>query len=378
MNPEQFYAACNLQENPFRTNPVIEDDPRMEIWVGYDRQKSQLVKLIDRVRSDKVGLTSFALLYGQYGTGKSHALLWARNQVKKDGVGVSYFMPTLKKDKGKLSFSAAFSEDLISRGSLLHDLLEFKNFIETRGIEIKGDNATMGHQEVVARLINSRELAEFLRGLWECRDVNQISAFLNTGKQTDYQAVMLFAKIVNLFVYEFETPRGKFRFKKAVYLLIDELDDLSRQPGKEILETNDTLRHIYDACPNSFGLIGALSAEITTLTNSFTDYVLSRVTRQIHFELLDRDTAVKFVGEVLDGCRADPAQGANRGFFPFDEDAITAVMSQLREITPRKIVNTMQQVIEEFRLQQADPAGGIFDVDALDRYEIIDTVFGEG
>src|SRR5258705_4722225 len=105
MTPEQFYQACNMKGNPFRTNAVDEDDPRVRIWVGYDRQRELLEKMLDRVRADRVGLTNFLLLYGTYGTGKSHALHWSRNWIKEHQAGLAYLIPTLKKDKCKMSFA---------------------------------------------------------------------------------------------------------------------------------------------------------------------------------------------------------------------------------------------------------------------------------
>lgn len=379
MNPEVFYPACNLNGNPFRIHPNDDSDPRATIWVGYETQKKHLQKIVDRVRADKVGLTNFVLLHGAYGAGKSHALLWIRTWVKSENAGIAYFMPTLKKEKGKLSFSAALVEDLVERGSLIQDLDDFKNFFETRILEVKNGTGIHGIEEAIDYLIKSHEQAEFVKKLCACHNDDQIKNLLNAKSLSDYQSVMLFSKIVNLFVQSFKTPATDQRFKQAIYLLIDELDDLSRQPPKETLETNDMLRHLYDACPNAFGLIGALSAELTTLTNSFTDYVLSRVTRQIQFDLLDRENAVKFIRDILD---ADPnrlAQDlAKRGFFPFQEDAIDTVVSQLRTITPRKIVNIMQNVIEELRLEGYDPHNGPVTNQILEDLEILDTVFGDG
>lgn len=376
MNAEEFYAACKLTGNPFRSNAISDDDPRVKIWVGYDRQRSQFEKILDRVRADRVGLTNFILLYGQYGTGKSHALLWARNRVRELNAGVAYFVPTLKKDKGKLSFGAAFAEDLVSRGSLLPDLMVFRTFCETRILEAK-NGRPITSESAIDELIKSRELADFVKGLMSCQNESQVKAYLNAERLSDYQAVMLFAKIVNIFVQEFQTPHGNSRFLQAVYLFVDELDDLQRQPPKETLETNDILRHLYDACPNSFGLVCAASAEVTTLTNMFTDYVLSRVTRQIHFDLLDRSAAIDFVKSILAASR--PAGIApTDDFFPFDDEAVNLIMSQLREITPRKVVNTMQQVVEECRLSGANPTEAPITSDVLEELEVLDAVFGDG
>lgn len=376
MNAEEFYAACKLTGNPFRSNAISDDDPRVKIWVGYDRQKSQFEKILDRVRADRVGLTNFILLYGHFGTGKSHALLWARNRVKELGAGIAYFVPTLKKDKGKLSFAAAFAEDLVSRGSLLPDLMAFRTFCETRILEAK-NGRQITSESAIDELIKSRELGDFVKGLMSCQNENAVKLYLNVEKLSDYQAVMLFSKIVNVFVQEFQTFHGNSRFRQAVYLFIDELDDLQRQPPKETLETNDILRHLYDACPNSFGLVCAATAEVTTLTNMFTDYVLSRVTRQIHFDLLDRSAAIDFVKNILAASRPAGIDVSDE-YFPFDDEAVNLVMSQLREITPRKVVNTMQQVVEECRLSGANPADAPITSDVLDELEVLDAVFGDG
>ena len=66
--PTAFYPLCNLKANPFRSNPTQESDPRMDIWVGYEREKSQFSKFLTRSRSDQVGNANFILLYGDLGT----------------------------------------------------------------------------------------------------------------------------------------------------------------------------------------------------------------------------------------------------------------------------------------------------------------------
>jgi len=63
-SPEQFYKACNLTGNPFRSNATHASDPRMDIWVGYERQRNQLVKFLERARADQVGNANFVMLFG--------------------------------------------------------------------------------------------------------------------------------------------------------------------------------------------------------------------------------------------------------------------------------------------------------------------------
>jgi hypothetical protein len=136
------------------------------------------------------------------------------------------------------------------------------------------------------------------------------------------------------------------------------------------------VRHLYDNCPNCFCMIIALSAEISQLSVLFFDYILSRIHRQIELLVLDKNDAVGFVREILNTNRVD---SDNEGdFFPFEQAAIETIVSQLTEITPRKIVTTMQQVIEEVRLAGHNPAEGPVSVDFLDEHEIVEEVLGGG
>ena len=108
----------------------------------------------------------------------------------------------------------------------------------------------------------------------------------------------------------------------------------------------------------------------------FFDYVLRRIGRQIELAVLDKDDTVSFVREVLDSNRLDPE--GERGYFPFEKAAIETIASQLTLITPGKIVMTMEQMIEEVRLEGHDPAEGPVSVDFLDEHEIVEDVLGEG
>ena len=88
-------------------------------------------------------------------------------------------------------------------------------------------------------------------------------SLLTDRAQNDYQATITFTSLTNLFVSEIHLNTGVQRYKNAVYLFIDELDDLLRSPVKETRMINDTLRHLFDGCPNCFCMVIALSAEVS-------------------------------------------------------------------------------------------------------------------
>lgn len=381
MNPKNYYKKSNLVDNPFRSTPNFAADPRARIWVGYEAQKKQLDKYLRRSLSDQVGNANFLMLYGDYGTGKSHGLLWAQNKIlheEKDFFNaVCYFVPTLRKDKGNLTFAGAFRDDILSKSNLLADAQAYQQFL-VEAIAAYRNAKGLEHDvlasKVIEALIPAVEMNNFANEIYKCQTLSDFQKLLNPSQSlSDYQAMMTFTRLMNLFIHEVKiTETDVRRFRKGVYLFIDELDDLERASIKEAREVNDILRHIYDNCPNCFCMVIALSAEISQLQVLFMDYILRRIHRQIELVVLDKDDAVEFVREILDSNRVDP--NGEGDFFPFEKAVVETIASRLTEITPRKIVNTMQQIIEEVRLFGHDPDEGRVSVDFLDEYDIIEEV----
>ena len=381
IDSREYYERSNLNDNPFRTNPNFAVDPRASIWVGYDKQKALLEKYLKRSLADQVGNVNFLMIHGAYGTGKSHALMWAQHKIlheeKTTFDSVCYFVPTLRQENGKFSFADAFRNDIIAKSDVLRDLQSYHDFlvecITARKAAI--GKPTLANDAVIDELIPAVELSTFAKALYKSQDREAMGVLVAT--KNDYQAMSIFTKIVNLFVQEMEISESdRRRFKKGAYLFIDELDDLERASIKEAREVNDLLRHIYDSCPNCFCMVIALSAEISALPVLFFDYVLRRVKRQIELIGLDKDDAVAFVREIFRQNRVD--QDGPSGFFPFEENAVEMIASQLTEITPAKIVDTMQQVIEEVRLAGHDPNSEPVSIDFLDEHDILEEVMGEG
>lgn len=384
MEAKEFYKKSNLVENPFRSNPYYGADPRMNIWVGYEKQQTQLMKYLTRSRSDQVGNTNFIMLFGDYGIGKSHALLWARHQIvheqSTDFDSLCYLIPTLKKDKGKMSFAGAFVEDIVERCNMKRHVLEYRNFLHicvSKHRELTGAGTNVRDEDLLDQLGLPDELSTLAKEIYKYDQEDQFSDLLTPKGLTDYQAVAIFARFVNLFVFDFKLNSETKRFKKAIYLMIDELDELLNVSAKEARDINDVLRHIYDWCSNSFGLVIALTAESAAFSAIFEQYILGRIQRQIYMEELGKDEAMDFVLKILESARVGAAS-AKTGYFPFEESSVEAIVSQLRQITPRKIVNTMQEVLEEARLAGFDPSNGYIDISFLDQHDILDEVLGEG
>ena len=382
LQPEEFYRAANLTDNPFRSQPIYGGDPRMGIWVGYDKQRKQMMKYLTRSRADQVGNVNFVMLYGQYGTGKSHALLWAINEItqrrSQEFNSLAYYIPTLRKDKGSLTFAGAYRADLINKSSFVNDVWAYRTHLGTMMAKYRDANLDareLSDEGLLRRMFGQVDLYRLAHAIHACPSADDLRSILCPDKLTDYEAMTLFTTIVNLAVADTKIGEETFRHKNAVYLMIDEMDDLIRASAKEARDVNDILRHMYDLCPNRFGMAIGLSAEIADLASIFYDYLLERIQKRIHLDTMDRDDAVDFVRSIMDEWRIDP--NGPTGFVPFDDEAIIAIASNLNRITPRKIIDVMQQVIEEVRLAGLDPKVAIADEAFLDDNDVLEEVLGD-
>lgn len=376
MSNVPFYRACNLSSNPFRSNATFDDDPRLGIWAGQEKERLLLEKFLLRSRSEQVGNTNLVLLHGHFGTGKSHALLWSvrwARSYNEGGPSAAYYIPTLKKDKGKLSFGSAFVDDLIAKTRLLADVLDYRHFLQR--CVAACTNETGSIDDTIERILPSVDLYNFAKEIYRVEDEEGVRALLAPKGLTDYQAMSSFSRLVNLFVYEVRLANEVRRFKQSVYLMIDELDILQQASTKEVYEVNDLIRHLYDMSPNCFCLLLGVSAEQEMLPSMFTEYVLTRVSRQIEFKPFDRASALDFVVQVLDANRVDPNDGNRARAFPFSSEALDAIVGQIASRTPRRVVNVMHQVIEEVRLAGLDPATAPFTIEALDAAGVTDEIF---
>jgi hypothetical protein len=382
LQPEEFYKASNLRDNPFRSQPINGGDPRMEIWVNYDKQRRQMMKFLARSRADQVGNVNFVMLYGQFGTGKSHALLWAINEIthkkKEEFNALAYYIPSLRKDKGSLTFAGAYRADLVNKSSYISDMWGYRSHLAstmTRYRDEHPDTRDLSDEELLRKIFSQVDLHRMANKIHLCTSSDELRLLLCPDKLTDYEAMILFTTVVNLVVADVKVGADTRRYKNAVYLMIDEMDDLIRASAKEARDINDILRHMYDFCPNRFGIAIGLSAEIADLASIFYEYLLERIQKRIHLDTMDRDDAVEFVQKILDEWRVD--KSGETGFFPFEEDAIVAIAGHLNRITPRKIIDIMQQTLEEVRLAGLDPrvsqAGETF----LEDHEIIEEVLGD-
>lgn len=351
MDIDEFYEQCGLTDNPFRQNADLEADPRADIWVGFPEQQEALTRVLEKCMR-KRGRTQFVLLYGTWGTGKSHSLLWVRHQVLHKQAAhfnsSAYYIRTLKVED-KVSFAHAFNHFIVERSRFVRDVMEFRQWLSERIVEHKAANnlgPDISNEQVISSFYADVDYRGVATGIFHSEDKDALLDEFDLHKLKDYKAMHLFATIIKLFTHTIEINGIEKKFRNAVYLLIDELDDLDRASVKERLQTSDLLRDFYDLVPTNLCIIGGLSLAAGDVDTIFPDYVLERIKKRILMSHFTAGDAKLFVQRLLECHRTNG--GPFAPFFPFEEVAVDSVINRLPEerMTPRRIIEIFDEILD--------------------------------
>jgi polyhydroxyalkanoate synthesis regulator phasin len=317
---------------------------------------------------------NFVMIYGDLGVGKSHALLWSQNQIlharASEFKSLAYYIKTMMKERGKMQFGIAFEEDIVNKSNMVNDVQFFREFVDGCIVEYKRENSLgpeVNKAAVVDKMVPSMELHNLLKEILNCQTEPDVKKKI-LSPDGDHAAMLLFCRLTNLFVYPFQLQAGVRRFKQAVYLFIDEMDELGEISAKEAREVNGLIRHIYDQCPNCFFLGLGFTATAAEIGALFAPQVLSRVSKQIVLDYLQPEEAKLFVKDILNSARVDKKKKVD--YFPFTEDAVATCVSEIVSITPRKVIDRMLQVLEECRLAGMNPSKSPIATEMLDKAKI--------
>ena len=376
LDPKSFYAASNLKGNPFRQNPALDTDPRAGIWVGYQSERRQFLSMLTQCRSDQIGASNLILLYGELGAGKTHALLWARHQIlvakKSEFDSVVYNIGSLRNDD-KITFAATYERDIVNKSELPNDIQEFRQFLDEICVEYrKHHGGGLDKDAILEKLIPSRELSALAKQIVHADNDAAVRDIMLPVKAGEFGTVGRLAALINLFVLDIDVNGVEKSWKKAAYLLIDELNLLVDASAKEQRMANEIIRNLYDACPNRVGIVLAFTASVAQVSLLFDEWVISRVSRQIVMQTLPQQEAKDFIAGILQHDRSTVPEADL--FRPFDEGAIDSIVSQMSSITPRRIMKVMARVLEQARTFGHNPAEGAITSAFLDDNGITDDI----
>jgi hypothetical protein len=330
------------------------------------------------VKHDSIELSHFILVYGEYGSGKTHALKYLRSALgKSDHVLATYIVKPKVEKKG--SFHGIVKEVIMQIGErplrnaaepFVKYVQEESNRLALEGLNLAGIEGSLD-QHVKRRSAEFKrslqeqiyppfpELLELFEGVtredpaaWQYftgkPSATSLSHYgLTAPMDDDHDALKALAGLYQVLTTRYDQIPNTPVFD-AAYLFIDELEQLLEIKTDEVLSIRTGIRDIFNACTQHFCLILAATAENVSFFHGLLEEALMvRITAEpIHIVSHDSlDDGAEFIRELMENYRSSPPPTP---FHPFTEQALRRLVDRTSlPRTARKLIFNCRRVWEQ-------------------------------
>ncbi len=376
---------ARLTSNPFTLVP----DERVTVWAGYEELRSQLFDIVESCRSDRVGLSEFAIIHGDYGTGKSHALrylqYWITERYKDDFNSPCVYLATMKV-AASMNFVVLYRKII---ELLIPHIRETADWLDLAVEDTAQKRIRDGRRQELEREIDdiysdpgvtpgfpplslllkgirngSNEAMQILLGekISGQRAMGRYRSYNMTGPiESEYDATKCLGAYVNLCTRGAATlSEGDVLARnKAFYFFFDELEIVGDFRPQEVLSLNQGLRDLVNACPENCCFLFGMSGDVRNIYGLLTTPVIRRMSRDpLPIAPLEPDEAVDFLTQVLKGYRSD---GSDPDDYPFVKGALFAIAEGTQNRTPSELFRGCRRVLEKAVLSGTLTPGGTID-----------------
>ena len=373
---------ARLRSNPFTLVP----DEKVTVWAGYEQLRSELFDIVESCRSDRVGLSEFAIIHGDYGTGKSHALRYLQHRIiereQSDFDSPCVYLATMKV-AASMDFVVLYRKIMESLIPHIQETAEWldlavedtvrKRIPDGRRQELEkeideiygGSGITPGFPALSLLLRGIRNgtdealqilLAKKLSGQ---RAMAKYRSYNMTGPiESEYDATKCLGAYVNLCTRGAETlTEGDVLGRnKAFYFFFDELEIVGDFRPQEALSLNQGLRDLVNACPENCCFLFGMSGDVRDIYVLLTTPVIRRMSRDpLTIAPLEPHEAVDFLTQVLKGYRSNESDPDE---YPFEKDALFAIAEGTQNRTPSELFRACRRVLEKAVLSGTLTSGG--------------------
>ncbi|HTE23652.1 hypothetical protein [Flavitalea sp.] len=364
------FENYKLTNNPFRISP--SNTAEELVWIGMDKLKE---KLNQRIQSSIATSPSRIVInWGRYGSGKTHAAnYYTKTNFIHDNFG--------KKTKNiKVNLPRSTKDPVQSFLRSLMGQLNFENIVEDFGLvktEFKAEapriieaNTTdsiiglflkkfLGVDGVQNSLFpeigfeNSKDaLRDYLYGDITKATLKKLN--LPLGLEDDEQ-------IVNLLSGIFNTITHQKKIYSAVFLWIDEFEDIESLPKITQDRFTTFLRQLIDKTPNNltiflnFTLKGFDAFE--DLSIILGEALASRAKIHIDFDEPNEEESLIYIRNLLNhpNFRKPEFINDNDLYYPYQEASIKFIISNIGRKSLRKINETLSLILELALLENPIP-----------------------
>ncbi|MDE0424960.1 MAG: hypothetical protein OXN25_08845 [Candidatus Poribacteria bacterium] len=340
------WNLVTLRENPFMVNPPT--DPKRAIWAGMDELKDEFKSVFWEAKASAP--TQVVLCRGPIGGGKTHASLFFSSDKN-----IPDASPSIQ------SIEVLRVQTPTETGNPARDF--YLDVIEQIGLErigeaVKKNVGSVGRNVVERNLRQTMVSSDFVNALLKLYEASPISPgagsplsayFLGKCTTTELRKLGLNRNIEKTQDY-FRVLAGVFRCLTGLSesadvtqhnrfcLWIDEMENFIYFTPPQYRPFGQGLRELVDRLPYFFTLFMNFTLtspeEYEEIELILGGYLTDRITGQIFFhEVKDQEKMLQYVRELLSHYRIE--EKPKTPYFPFTEEALRALMSNLQRGTPR-------------------------------------------
>lgn len=343
------FDKLNLKGNPFRITPSTNVNEI--IWAGFPELKKQIETRIKY--SINIPNSSLVLNWGEYGSGKTHALRYfSTQQVLKD-IAAENTIPysiDLRFPKSKEPVKELFTQIVDKL-----DIVRLRRDVEEKHLNIQDilmsvtDNTFM-HKVFYAMFDQTHNLfttdpegLEFKSFLYGTEDYKKYQAKGIIRKlSTDYDYIEFISILFSILTYD-------KRVHSCIILWIDEFEDISLLNNANISNVNNFVRTLIDKCPNNLlmflNLTLSAMISVADLGEFLHEAVKSRIIDRIEFPIPNTSELKTYLQELLNN-PAYRITTTDNLYAPFSSEVIDAVIQKLGNASLRKYNETFSRLIE--------------------------------
>ncbi len=369
---------AKLSKSPFSLVP----QEKVTVWAGYKELRRQLLDIVESCRSDRVGLSEFVVLHGDWGTGKSHALRYLLHwitEAKRDEYNsaavylqtmrvapkvdfvaiyrriVEQLMPHIKETAHWLDMAV---EDTVNKTKPSARREEKEREIKEKYRDTSITPAFPSLPLLLEGIKNDQADAMALLSARAPKSVNLARYNLTAPIETEYDVINCLAAYVVLCTQGTSalSESEVLARNKAFYFLLDECEMLQDLKPAESLSINQGIRDLINACPENCCFLLGLSGEMRTVFAIFDEPIVRRFSRDpIEIRVLEEEQVVAFLKEVLRNCRSDPKDPDE---YPFREAALKKIAEETQNKTARGLFRSCHRVLKRAVLEDRLKPGG--------------------
>lgn len=348
-----------LTDNPFPITP----QGFIHNWAGRQELKDDLIELIKGPRAKDIGVSEFAVLHGELGTGKSHALLYLKTKIQEntsnefDSEVVYIERPMVASKTSFLElvryiFHCLGQKKISHFSRTIYD--KFNELVEKKSTELGfGQNydTTPFFQKTLEDFCEEDQF--MIRLLYHGKDDPEglYSYFTSPTEcplsgvrekiDSDFIASKRLASFIRVLTQDFP---DNTHILEAFYLFVDEFEIALEMKSNERDSLFSGFRELINEVPYRFCLLWSFSASAALIEAVIPRHLMKRMTRSfIEIPSLSEDEAYSFMISQIQSFHDSSYENPCH---PFSEEALNFIIQHAESTTPRDLFIIARRVLE--------------------------------